>query len=322
MKSSVIYGDVFARHDMDLHTESSARLRTVLSGVPDGLKWRAPVKASVVDLERVHRPQHVRWIRELSRGPCFLDANTYLTHHSFDVACYAAGSAAEAVDRTLDGEHCFALVRPPGHHAEPDRAMGFCLFNNAGVAAARALDTVDRIAIVDWDLHHGNGTQSIFYGSDRVLFCSVHEANSFPGTGWLDEIGTGAGRGYTLNAPLQPGATVADYLLIFEDVFLPALVRFQPDALIVSAGQDPLFDDLHGHMKLEPDDFGVLAGMLIEGTDLPLALVLEGGYGPSHGRAIAAIFSALRGKRTEPAEKPRYRSTEKVAEILKKVRFW
>jgi acetoin utilization deacetylase AcuC-like enzyme len=321
MKCSVIYGDAFAKHDMDLHTESSLRLRTVLSGVPDGLKWRTPVQASVRDLERVHTPQHIRWIRELSRGTCYLDANTYITHHSFDAALYAAGSASAAVDRTLEGEHCFALVRPPGHHAEADRAMGFCIFNNAAVAAAKALDTIDRVAIVDWDLHHGNGTQSIFYGSEQVLYCSVHEANSFPKTGWLDEIGTGDGRGYTLNAPLQPGATITDYLLVFEEIFLPAINRFRPDALIVSAGQDPLSDDLHGHMNLEPDDFGVLTGILADGSGLPLALVLEGGYGPSHGKAIAAIFRALHGERFTPAARSPHQSTQRIVEILKKVRF-
>lgn len=214
----------------------------------------------------------------MATGTCFLDVNTYVTCHSFDAASYAAGSTFAAVERTLDGEHLFALVRPPGHHAEPDRAMGFCIFNNAAVAAAKALSSVDRVAILDWDLHHGNGTQTAFYGSDRVLYCSVHEENSFPKTGWVDEIGTGAGRGgYTLNAPLAAGSTIADYALVFDEVFVPAITRFRPDALIVSAGQDGLADDEHGRMNLEPDDYGVLAGMLIDGTDLPLALTLEGG---------------------------------------------
>jgi len=260
-------------------------------------------------------------VQEIARGTCFLDPNTYVTCHSFDAASYAAGSTCAAVERTLDGEHQFALVRPPGHHAEPDRAMGFCIFNNAAVAAAKALLSVDRVAIVDWDLHHGNGTQTAFYGSDRVLFCSVHEADSFPKTGWVDEIGTGAGRGYTLNAPLAAGSTIADYQHVFREVFVPALARFRPDVLIVSAGQDALSDDEHGRMDLEPEDYSVLAGMLIDGTDLPLALTLEGGYGPSHGKAIAAIFRALSGKRSMPAERPLHRTTKRVVEILKKVRF-
>jgi acetoin utilization deacetylase AcuC-like enzyme len=321
MRSSVIYGDVFTRHDMEAHPESGSRLRVALSGVPENVRWRAPVRATESDLERVHRPQYVRWVRELARGTCFLDTNTYVTCHSFEAALYAAGSTFAAVERALDGEHLFALVRPPGHHAEPDRAMGFCIFNNAAVAAAKALESVDRVAILDWDLHHGNGTQTAFYGSKRVLYCSVHQENSFPKTGWVDEIGTGAGRGYTLNAPLAPGCTIADYRYLFDEVFIPALTRFRPDALIISAGQDALSDDEHGGMNLEPEDYGVLAGMLIDGTDLPLALTLEGGYGPSLGKAIGEIFGALSGKRVAPVETPLHRGTKRVVEILKKVRF-
>ena len=321
MRSSVIYGDVFTRHDMEAHPESGSRLRVALSGVPENVRWRAPVRATESDLERVHRPEYIRWVRELARGTCFLDTNPYVPCHSFEAALYAAGSTFAAVERALDGEHLFALVRPPGHHAEPDRAMGFCIFNNAAVAAAKALESVDRVAILDWDLHHGNGTQTAFYGSDRVLYCSVHQENSFPKTGWLDEIGTSAGRGYTLNAPLAPGCTIADYQYVFDEVFIPALTRFRPDALIISAGQDALSDDEHGGMNLEPEDYGVLAGMLIDGTDLPLALTLEGGYGPSLGKAIGEIFSALSGKRVVPVERPLHRSTERVVEILKKVRF-
>jgi len=321
MRSSVIYGDVFTRHDMEAHPESGSRLRVALSGVPENVRWRAPVRATESDLERVHRPQYVRWVRELARGTCFLDTNTYVTCHSFEAALHAAGSTFAAVERALDGEHLFALVRPPGHHAEPDRAMGFCIFNNAAVAAAKALESVDRVAILDWDLHHGNGTQTAFYGSDRVLYCSVHQENSFPKTGWVDEIGTGAGRGYTLNAPLAPGCTIADYQYLFDEVFIPALTRFRPDALIISAGQDALSDDEHGGMNLEPEDYGVLAAMLIDGTDLPLALTLEGGYGPSLGKAIGEIFSALSGKRVVPVETPLHRGTKRVVEILKKVRF-
>ncbi len=322
MRTSVIYGDVFTRHDMEAHPESGSRLRAALSGVPDNVRWRAPVLATEEDLERVHLPRYVRWVREMARGTCFLDLNTYVTCHSFEAASYAAGSTYAAVERALDGEHLFALVRPPGHHAEPDRAMGFCIFNNAAVAAAKALRDVDRVAILDWDLHHGNGTQKAFYGSDRVLYCSVHEENSFPKTGWIDEIGTGAGRGYTLNAPLAAGCTIADYQYIFSEIFIPAIVRFRPDVLIISAGQDALGDDEHGRMNLIPDDYATLTGMLVDGTDLPLALTLEGGYGPSLGQGIAAIFRALRGERPVPEERPLHRGTERVAEILKKVRFY
>jgi acetoin utilization deacetylase AcuC-like enzyme len=321
MKRSIITGEVFAQHDLAAHAECGERLYNALSDIPAGITRHRPVQASIEDLERVHKRQHVRLIRELSRGMRYLDSNTYVTPQSFEVALYAAGSSIAAAERALDGEHCFAIVRPPGHHAEPDQAMGFCLFNNIGVAAASLLEkkTVDRVAIVDWDLHHGNGTQTIFYNDDRVLFCSIHECGIFPRTGWIDEIGAGKGKGYTLNAPIRAGATVADYSLVFREVFLPVIERFHPDLILVSAGQDPLADDLRGNMKLEPPDFGMLAGMLLEVSDGALGLVLEGGYGPSQGKAIGHILAALGGKRYPVPEALPRPSSHHLVERLEKV---
>jgi acetoin utilization deacetylase AcuC-like enzyme len=321
-RRSVISGDVFAKHDIEMHTESGRRLQMVLSGVPLGVTWREPVRASLHDLERVHDPRYLAWLQEICTGVHYIDLNTYVTSDSFEVASYAAGSAIAAAERALDGEHCFALVRPPGHHAEPDQAMGFCLINNAAVAAAKALESVDRVAIIDWDLHHGNGTQHIFYNSDRVLYCSVHQEGAFPRTGWIDEIGCGAGRGYCINAPIKRGSTIADYQIIFSQVLAPAIEHFKPDLLIVSAGQDPLFDDDHGEMLLRPEDFEVLTGILIQASDLPLALILEGGYGPSHGEAISHIFHALKNPPRIDGETAQARkSTRELVSTLKKIGF-
>jgi acetoin utilization deacetylase AcuC-like enzyme len=197
------------------------------------------------------------------------------------------------MERSLEGEHGFALVRPPGHHAEFNRAMGFCLINNVAVAAKKALERVDTIAIVDWDIHHGNGTQSSFYGTDRVLYCSVHQEHFFPFTGTVREVGAGQGKGYTINAPLRSGSTIADYYHVFSEIFVPAIERFSPNAVIVSAGQDILFDDPIGMMNIRPQDLEILTRMLLEAVDGSLALVLEGGYGPSHGAAVHSIFTAL-----------------------------
>jgi len=211
------------------------------------------------------------------------------------------------------------MVRPPGHHAERDLAMGFCLLNNAAIAAAKALDDVDRVAIIDWDVHHGNGTQHAFYRSPRVLYCSVHARGCFPGTGYPTETGEGEGKGFTINAPLESGSGGGDYYQVFSRVFAPAIARFRPDVCLVSAGQDMLSDDPLGPMNLYPRNVEVLTRVLLGVLDVPLAFVLEGGYGPSHGAAIRAIFEAIQtGARTgDDALPPARESTERVVNQLR-----
>ena len=323
MPCSLVTGEVFFLHDLPGHPENSDRLRIALSGVPRrGIRRLEPAEASREALERVHRRDYLAWLGGLAPGECFIDFNTYVCGDSYRVALHAAGSAISAAGEALGGRACFALVRPPGHHAEAGKARGYCLLNNAAIAAADALGSVDRVAIVDWDLHHGNGTQDIFYASDRVLFCSIHHAHGFPGSGGVGETGAGPGRGYTLNAPLEPGCTIADYALVFDEIFCPALERFRPGLLIISAGQDALMDDPKAVMRLAPEDYGALTRRVMEATDLPPALVLEGGYGPSHGRAIRSIFRALGGADPETGSGPvpaPGRSTRKLVRILKKV---
>ena len=307
-------------HDLPGHPESQARLEAALTGVP--FELRAPVpdaSASPRDLARVHAPAYIAAVRERCdalTGIGHLDPDTYITPRSYDVARSAAGVALEAARYALDGTSVFAMVRPPGHHAERTHAMGFCLFNSVAVAAAAALDTVRRVAIVDWDVHHGNGTQSTFYGTDRVLYCSVHRRFHFPGTGWYDERGTGAGLGFTLNAPLAACSTGADYRHVFESVFCPALAAFGPDLVLVSAGQDPLADDPLGGMALAPPDFGMMARLLLEAANRPLALALEGGYGPRHADAVAAVLDALDGGDAPVARGEPRTETRHVAEFL------
>ncbi|MDD1716082.1 MAG: histone deacetylase [Methanolinea sp.] len=321
-RCSVIFGEEFTSQDMGIHEENSRRLQDAVCGIPSGIRIRPPEAAGKPDLERVHHPRHIRMIEELCayEGKHYLDMDTFITGETFRLALLAAGSSIAAARLALEGEHAFALVRPPGHHAEPDRAMGFCIFNNASVAAAWALEQVDRVAIVDWDLHHGNGTQKIFYRSDRVLFCSIHQANLFPWTGWIDEIGEDRGKGFNLNAPLPPGAGIGDYALIFSSVFCEAIRHFRPDLVIISAGQDPLADDPKGGMQLVPDDFGVLTTMIQEASGSALALVLEGGYGPSMGLAVSSILNVLQGK---PAPPPRHapvrESVQRISSLLTRV---
>jgi len=317
---SVITSDLFSAHDMPQHPENNARLLRALTGVPPDVPRYPPDKALQEDVERVHRPEYIALLADAcNRTGTFsmLDPDTYITHASFDVALYAAGGAIGATERALSGEHCFALVRPPGHHAERDHAMGFCLLNNVAIAAARALHKVERVAIVDWDVHHGNGTQQAFYDSDRVLYCSVHRGHYYPYSGRTDERGSGPGEGFTLNAPLDPGATIADYDAVFREVFVPAIRKFRPGLLLVSAGQDILFDDPLGGMELYPADLGLLTWRLLKaGNGLPLALVLEGGYGPSHGAAIGEIFRVLGGGTPGMIEREPEEGTRRIIEAL------
>ncbi|MDD1669341.1 MAG: histone deacetylase [Methanomicrobiales archaeon] len=319
-RCSVITGDLFSAHDMPHHPESNARLVGALSGVPRDIPRHPPAKALREDVEKIHTPEYVTFLEgacDRVRTFTNLDPDTYITHSSFDVALYAAGGAIGAAERALSGEHCFALVRPPGHHAERDHAMGFCLLNNVAIAAAKALGHVERVAIVDWDVHHGNGTQQAFYKSDRVLYCSIHRAHYYPYSGRTEERGSGQGEGFTLNAPLAPGATIADYDAVFKEVFAPAIRKFRPHLLLVSAGQDILSDDPLGGMELVPSDLGLLTWRLQKAGGLPLALVLEGGYGPSHGAAIGEIFRVLGGGHAHAIEGEPAETTERVIGEMK-----
>ena len=311
-----------AAHDKPGHPESHSRMLNALGGIPEGVPRITPGPASLDAIHRIHDPLYTQWLRERCSDAvtvAHVDSDTYVTPHSFDVALMAAGGAIAAVDRSLAGEHAFAFVRPPGHHAERARAMGFCLLNNAAVAARHALEQVDRVAIVDWDIHHGNGIQNAFYLSNRVLYCSVHHESLFPFTGHIDEIGNGTGKGFTINAPLSAGATIADYHAVFSEVFVPAIERFRPGALIVAAGQDILFDDPLGGMSIMPEDFGVLTSLLTGSVDSAIALVLEGGYSDSHGDAVAEIYRALANPVEAAAPGPVHPYARKTVDILKKV---
>ncbi|MEI7434134.1 MAG: histone deacetylase [Methanomicrobiales archaeon] len=294
----VVTGTVFAGHDCAGHPESQSRLLCAMKGIPGDVRVLKPEMATPEDLARSHDEGYPEMVEERCReclpGKCLhLDSDTYITSKSYNIARLAAGSAITTVQRVFEGSHCFALVRPPGHHAGRRQAMGFCIFNNAAIAASYALLRCDRVAIVDWDVHHGNGTQEIFYDSPEVLYCSIHEAGLFPGTGTPDETGSGAGKGFTLNVPLPAGSSIIEYQAAFEHIIIPGLQKYQPEVIIVSAGQDCLSDDPLGDMALNPADFGEMTRWLCECAGGPVAFILEGGYGPSHGEAVAEIFRAL-----------------------------
>ena len=239
-----------------------------------------PRTATLEELLRVHTREHINRIAATSGRPgVMLDPDTFTSPESYEVALLAAGAAVQAMEHALGtGETAFALVRPPGHHAERDRAMGFCLFNNIAIAAAAALARgVERVAIVDIDVHHGNGTEHAFYDEPRVLYISTHQHPFYPGSGAAEETGSGRGRGLTLNVPLAAGSRDADYERAYDRI-AARLTEYDPQLLLVSAGYDAHADDPLASMYLTVEGYGSIVGKILSATRAPAAFITEGGY--------------------------------------------
>jgi acetoin utilization deacetylase AcuC-like enzyme len=303
----VFFDPCFLLHHQDGHPEGRQRLTAICREL-EGLKlvWREPPQASEEQLVRVHHPSHVRTVREASTyASGYLDPDTYVNDCSYQVALKAAGAAMAAVDAVMDGDTraALALVRPPGHHATPSRAMGFCLFNNVAVAAAHALRQygLKKAMIIDWDVHHGNGTQAAFYSDPRVLFLSLHQFPLYPGTGRVDEVGEGEGMGATINVPLPPMVGDEAYVLAFERVVIPAARRFRPELLLISAGYDAHWTDPLANMKVTVPGFWQIARRALqvaeEHAQGRIVVVLEGGYSlRAVGACVLATVAALQGE--------------------------
>jgi len=292
MDTAYIYDPIYLEHNRPGHPENAGRLERILSVLEkeDMLSQLCPLEprpATTKELLRVHSHNHIGLVRRVAQsGGGNLDPDTYASPHSFDAALMAAGGLIRAVEAVLAGEiaNGFALVRPPGHHATPNRSMGFCLFNNIAVAARAALASkqVERIFIVDFDVHHGNGTQDIFGDDPAVFYLSTHQFPHYPGTGRWNEIGQDDGEGTLLNVPLPPQVGDAGYAQIFAELAWPLAERFQPDLILVSAGYDAHWSDPLAQMTISLTGYAWLERELVSMArqlcDGHIVWTLEGGY--------------------------------------------
>jgi len=268
-----------------LHPERPARIEAVISGVleagPSVLRI-SPEEVGRAELTAVHDSEYVDWIERFCKaGGGALDMDTIAGPGSWEAALRAAGAGIQLSERLAggDGELGYVAMRPPGHHAVADRAMGFCLFNNVAVTARYLVDSGCRVAVFDWDVHHGNGTQDLFYADSDVLYMSIHESGIYPGTGGMNETGVGDARGMNLNLPVPTGSQGWLHRTAIEEIYGPVLLQFQPDWLLVSAGYDAHHADPLAGLRLNAEDYGAMAAALSQCVPPNRTIVfLEGGY--------------------------------------------
>jgi len=294
-KTGFIYHPQYLKHDTEPHPENPGRLKAIQEKIESSeinphLIFPEPRRATDDELAANHDLGHINHVRTSCRnGVQNLDGDTVICPDSWDAAVLSAGAGLTAIDQIITGQldNAFTAVRPPGHHAEKDRAMGFCLFNNVAVAARYAIKKygLNRVFIFDWDVHHGNGTQHSFYSDPSVYYSSAHQYPFYPGTGGEDETGTGDGLGSTLNFPLDAFTGDSAYLDIIKNKLIPEIQNFQPDLIIISAGFDAHKDDPLAQMNVSSDCYGKMTSLILKAAKEVcggrLVSMLEGGYNHS-----------------------------------------
>ncbi len=340
MKVGVVYERRFLEYETEpLSPEGPDRISLLYKEL-EKKQWLEHIKprpATTDELSLVHDISYIEKVKELSKKGGRLSEDTWISKYGFEVASLAVGGVLEAVDSIMKGrlKRAFAFVRPPGHHAGKESGMGFCIFNNIAIGACYAIKRfgLKRIMIVDWDVHHGNGTQEIFYSSQDVLYFSIHQYPFFPDTGYFDEIGEGAGKGYTVNVPLTVGCGDTDYANVFRHILVPLIEKFSPELIMVSAGFDAHHLDPLGEMYLTEEGFGRLAGILLKASksvcDGRIVFVLEGGHHPEavYRSSFEVLRTCYKEDYFEDMEKKEDESYYKIRPFIDTVRqsikeFW